>query len=93
MRKIEQEMVDAINGRENWAKGNTQVRCDVLFRVAEVFLHGHHLATVAEDGEVVTNIATLSKWPTATTKSRLRALGVNVRTHQSVTYLFGQPIQ
>jgi len=52
-----------------------------------VFLHGHRIATVYRDGTVVPDLLTLSEWPTTTTKSRLRALGVNVYTKNFTTYV------
>ena len=49
--------------------------------VCSVFLHGHHIADVefTASGRVIdVNIETLRRWPTVTTKSRLRALGVDL---------------
>lgn len=86
---IERKMLNAISQGNNWSQGNTSVRhtssgCDV-------FLHHNHIATV-EAGEVVVNLQALKKWPTNTTKSRLRALGVDVRTVKGVTLLNGVDI-
>jgi len=76
MRKIEQQMNRAIRDRNNWAKDNTQVV--IGFQdTAQVFLHGHHIANVLNDGTVEPNENTFRDWPTATTRSRLRALGVD----------------
>ena len=58
---------------------------------ALVYLHGNHIATVTQ-GSVRVNIDTLRKYPTVTTKSRLRALGVNVCTKKGITYLYGEAI-
>ena len=88
MRKIEKEMLQAINWGNNWAKDNTQVVH--INGIAQVYLHGHHIASVYGDVEV--NKDTLRKWPTVTTKSRLRALGVNVTTKNWVTYLDGEEV-
>ena len=71
MRVIEVEMVQAVLGRKNWAKDNTRV--EVKDGVVEVYLFGNHIADIL-DGIVKTNEATLARWPTRTTKSRLKAL-------------------
>ena len=92
MRKIEEKMVAAVTNVENWSNGNTMV---AWFGSAQrdnmhtgyVFLHGHHIATVYRDGTVVPDLLTLAEWPTTTTKSRLRALGVNVYTKNFITYV------
>jgi len=70
MRKIEQQMNDAITNTKNWCSGNTQVCWDGAAQVAEVFLHGNLIAKIGEcwiqlfDGN----------HPTKTTKSRLNAI-------------------
>lgn len=71
MRVIEVEMVQAIRALKNWSKDNTQVA--VRDGVASVYLFGNHIADVM-GREVAVNQTTLAKWPTRTTKSRLRAL-------------------
>jgi hypothetical protein len=87
MRKIEQQMIMAIDSHYNWASGNTQVL--VLNNgLAQVFLHGNHIATVYAD-DVSVNKETLKEYPTNTTKSRLRALGADVCTRKGITYLDG----
>lgn len=82
MRKIEQQMNAAIAKRVNWASGNTRVEIN---RNIEVFLHGNQIWSSANG----VNTYTLAKWPTPTTKSRLRALGVKVATKAGVIYLNG----
>jgi len=92
MRVIEKQMLNAINNRKTWASGNTSVRPidDVN---SAIFLHGHHIADVnSRTGFVMVNVATLRNWSTATTKSRLRALGAKVSTKNFVTYLDGVAI-
>lgn len=77
MRKIERAMIDAIQRNANWRSDNTKVM--VYPGVARVFLHGNHIADVCtETYRPTPNLDTLRSWPTPTTKSRLRALGVNV---------------
>ena len=87
MRKIEQEMIKAIHSVSFWKCGNTEVHPS-----GDVYLHGNHIASVASDGKIKVNLYTLAKWPTATTKSRLRALGANVTTKAGTTYVDGQAI-
>ena len=87
MRKIEQQMLNAIHNRKAWQSGNTTVSPidDVN---SAVFLHGNHIADVnSRNGFVMVNTATLARWSTPTTKSRLRALGANVTTRKGITYL------
>ena len=87
MRKIENDMNTAIARRINWKFDNTSVvRGESL---SSVFLHGNHIAVVHDNGEVDVNEATLSRWPTNTTVSRLRALGVNLTRQRGRMYLNG----
>jgi hypothetical protein len=87
MRKIEQQMVDAINRRIDFSSANTLVvKIDDVN--SAVYLHGNHIADVnSRNGCVLVNTQTLRQWSTPTTKSRLRALGANVSTRKGVTYL------
>ena len=89
MRKIEKDMIKAIMNEQNWSNSNTMVA--IVDGDAYVYLHGHHIATVKDclPLELEVNRDTLAKWPTVTTKSRLRALGANVTTKNWVTYLDG----
>jgi len=84
MRLIEKKMIDAIAQGRNFTLDNTHVKIDA--NTAHVFLHGNHIASVV-NGKPIVNIETLRTYPTVTTKSRLRALGVDVYTKNHVTYL------
>lgn len=87
MRKIEQQMLEAIHNHKAWQLDNTtvSVRSDSSM---SVYLHGNHIADVdCPTGFVLVNEDTLRRWQTPTTKSRLRALGVNVATRKGITYL------
>ena len=90
MRKIEREMTTAVFLRRNWRNANTEVKIDG--DTALIYLHGHHIATVNYFGSIEANVDTLRRFPTNTTKSRLRALGVDVYTKNHVTYLNGEPV-
>jgi hypothetical protein len=88
MRKLEQKMVAALNSAENFNGGNTTVIFDKNTNQSSIFLHGHLIAEYNHKRcAVYANIETLMHYPTLTTKSRLRALGVNVYTKKGVTYL------
>ena len=85
-------MNDAIYTQKRWALQNTIVSPIDDVNVA-VYLHGHEIAIVnTYNGFTMTNIDTLRRYPTNTTKSRLRALGVDVATRKGVTYLDGKAI-
>ena len=85
-------MKNAIHTQKRWALQNTIVSPIDDVNVA-VYLHGHEIAIVnTYNGFVMTNVDTLRRYPTNTTKSRLRALGVSVATRRGVTYLDGKAI-
>jgi hypothetical protein len=87
MRKIEQQLLAAVQNRALWRLDNTSVNPidDVN---SAIYLHGNHIADVnSRTGLVMVNKETLARWATPTTKSRLRALGANVTTRKGVTYL------
>jgi len=90
MRKIEKQMNDAIKKGKNWSCGNTQVIHESS--ACYVYLHGNRLATITSYDNIIVDIDTLRHWPTPTTKSRLKALGVDVYTKNHVTYLNGEVI-
>tara|TARA_R110000868_G_scaffold398958_1_gene672422 strand:+ start:326 stop:625 length:300 start_codon:yes stop_codon:yes gene_type:complete len=95
MRKIEREMIAAIKSGKAWKNSNTSISMHLDargFLSPNIFLHGNHIATV-ENGVLKVNAYTLGKWPTPTTKSRLRALGANVATKAGVTYLNGARVE
>ena len=68
MRKIEQQMNQAIRACKNWCSGNTQVVSDA--ESSKVYLHGNHIATVGSDYCMLYD----GGWRSNTTKSRLNAL-------------------
>ena len=82
MRKVEEQMNQAIRYRRNWAGSNTMVR--VYKEVIEVFLHGNHIASV----DTATNNLTLfdGGWQSNTTKSRLNAL-LSEFTHNGISLI------
>ena len=68
MRKIESEMIAAINGNINWTKDNTSV----IFEdgISSVYLHGNLIAEVNDNSIKLYD----GGWQSNTTKSRLNAL-------------------
>jgi hypothetical protein len=101
MRKIEKQMLAAIEAKKTWKLDNTSVvyECELdttthaRMEQAKVFLYGNHIATyLYREGKAEANAMTLYHWPTPTTKSRLRALGISVYTKDFVHYLNGKRV-
>ena len=92
MRKIEKQMLNAVKNKAiRFISGNTWVSGHG--GTSQVFLHNNHIATFQHDtGKLAVNTYTLRQWPTATTKSRLRALGAQVETRNGVVYLNGETL-
>ena len=89
MRLIEKQMLTAIECQDRvWSKDNTGVEYRANYDESLIYLHGHHIATYDYETEHArANVTTLRKWPTRTTMSRLRALGVDVCTRKGIVYL------
>ena len=91
MRKIEQEMVQAINNRQQFDKGNTFVMIDRYNRVT-VYLHGNRIAYQGPSGgPLVIDRVTWKRWSTPTTRSRLHALGFDVSIKNGQAMVGGFP--
>lgn len=71
MRKLEREMLGALKEGRAWRGANTSVTAD-----GTVYLHGNRIA-YREGGVLVPDLVTFAQWPTVTTRSRLRALGLS----------------
>lgn len=96
MRKIEQQIWNAIKAKKSMNMGNTRVEylpelnepMHARIEYAKVYLHGNHIASYTYSHDRVDyNPMTLAQWPTRTTKSRLRALGVHVYTKNGQTFV------
>ena len=90
MRKIEQQMIEFIRSKkvsdgEHWKSGNTRV-AHLGGSVFNVYLHDNLIAYV-KDGAVYPNKEMFRRWPTPTTRSRLRALGVDAYIKDHVAYI------
>ena len=70
MRKIEQQMNNAISNNLNWQSANTAVTFDPETNESKVYLHGNHIATVGDDFVQIFD----GGWQSNTTKSRLNAI-------------------
>ena len=90
MRQIEEQMVEAVQEREPFISGNTEVT-EYEGGSQGVYLHGNLIASIV-DYEAHPYVPTLIKWPTRTTMSRLRALGVDVCTRRGDIYLNGEKL-
>ena len=71
MRQLETKMLAAGRGGFAWHGANTSVTAD-----GTVYLHGNRIA-YREGGVLVPDLVTFAQWPTVTTRSRLRALGLS----------------
>lgn len=93
MRKIELQLIEAIKAKSNFNKDNTFTTYCPVTNTTAVFLHGNHIGTYMHlyDG-FRPDINTLKRWPTNTTKSRLRALGVSLTQKKGVLYIDGVAI-
>ena len=70
MRKIEQQMCDAVQSNKNWKNANTEVTIDQETNTSSVYLHGNLIATVTDNDMTIYD----GGWQSNTTKSRLNAL-------------------
>ena len=70
MRKIEQQMCDAVQYNKNWKNANTEVTIDQETNTSAVYLHGNLIATVTDNDMTIYD----GGWQSNTTKSRLNAL-------------------
>ena len=70
MRKIEQQMNDAVANNKNWQSANTSVHFNEENGVSIVRLHGNKIAEVSDTDMTIFD----GGWQSVTTKSRLNAL-------------------
>lgn len=100
MRQIEKEMAAAINAGRDWKKDNTTVICggvawDYSRNCWEpvracVYLHGNLICKIYPDGR---RAYSTTGWNTATTRSRLQALGADcrIKDFQMIETTTGRP--
>ena len=70
MRKIEQQMNNAISNNQDWQKDNTKVTYDPETNESQVYLYGNHIATVGDNFVQIFD----GGYQSVTTKSRLNAI-------------------
>jgi hypothetical protein len=70
MRKIEQQMIQAIKSETNWKSGNTSVHYSEEYGTSTVYLHDSLIAIVSDNDMEIFD----GGYQTTTTKSRLNAL-------------------
>ena len=70
MRKIEEQMNEAVANNKDWQSANTSVTYCPESEESKVYLHGNHIATVGDNFLQIFD----GGWQTNTTKSRLNAL-------------------
>jgi hypothetical protein len=103
MRKLEHLMMKAVHDAADWKLSNTEVRRERssyathTVHILSVHLHGNHIADVtvypATGLAVATaNRATFIEWPSRTTVSRLRALGINASVKYRVPHIDGHAV-
>lgn len=86
MRKIEEKMLKAFKEKRNWREGNTHVLVSPVTRHVGVFLHGNCIARTNINNEI---LYSFGGYASATTRSRLRALGCNVSVKKGIPYRDG----
>ena len=70
MRKIEQQMIAAVQNNINWSSANTTVTIDEETNTSSVYLHGNLIATVTDNDMTIYD----GGYQSVTTKSRINAL-------------------
>lgn len=88
MRTIESLMCDAVRGRKNWSLLNTRVYIDR--ETGEVSVYLHENCIYRRNGKGI--FINLCGWNTVTTRSRLRALGIDICQKDYTPYLNGVAI-
>lgn len=92
MRIIERDMLKAVQKNVDWQSGNTRVARATTAAPGAVYLHGNKIATFDTQGEVTPVLGTFYNWPTLTTASRLRALGISAHISNGDPVIDGRVI-
>lgn len=92
MRKIEEEMNEAIANGNNWQKDNTAVIFTRHHNELQgaVFLHSNMIAHITPNKTIIPVEETFLQNPTQTTVSRLKALGVDAQIKNQCPMINGQ---
>lgn len=90
MRKIEQQMNTAVYNKDTFQLNNTLVSYSEAVNISTIYLHGHIIAVYIHDTQaMMPSIAVFKDWPTKTTASRLRALGIKASLKQGEAAIDG----
>jgi len=81
MRTIETKMLEAIINKTDWQLDNTSVKYNAETDTSRVHLFYNHICSYhhRKDNAPRANKTVFAKYPTRTTVSRLRALGIDAR--------------
>ena len=89
-RKIETRIVNALRDNAPFKSGRDEVRATATGMA--YYLHGHLVASKTHGKPLEPYSPTFRAWPTATTASRLRALGFDATIRKGVPHLDGVPL-
>ena len=89
-RKIEYRIAQALRDNAPFKSGRDEVRATATG--VAYYLHGHLVASKTHGQPLEPYAPTFRAWPTATTASRLRALGFNATIIKGVPHLDGEPL-
>jgi hypothetical protein len=97
MRKIEQRMAEAFRNKQTFKSGNTEVLFKAMTNDGQYPKGDHFLVVelfgkeiVRQDSATGVIEVTHAGWPTATTKSRLNAIGAGVHQSNFIWYIDGK---
>ena len=88
--KIETRIVNALRASAPLSAWPDEVRATATG--VAYYLHGHLVASKTHGKPLEPYAPTFRAWPTATTASRLRALGFNATIRKGVPHLDGVPL-
>ena len=96
MRKIESDMMQAIKDGKEFIRDNTLViitdHIGNPYLYATIYLHGNLIAEIDRDMVAHCNLTTSKRYPTRTTCSRLRALGIGAHLVKGEPCIDGMPV-
>lgn len=91
MRKVEKNMLNAVIAKNNWRSGSTTVNYDDKKELSTVYLHGNKIATIDHKSSLM--VIFDGNFRSNTTKSRLVALGANLKQKSGEWLLDGHPFK
>ena len=89
-RKIETRIINALRDNAPFKSNHDEVRATATGMA--YYLHGHLVASKTYGKPLEPYAPTFRAWPTATTASRLRALGFDATIRKGVPHLDGVPL-